>query len=57
MDKNGVFIGYAMAEAWEAGYQSATLAALCEEILKSGRKIKDTKTEVSVPEDAELNPA
>jgi predicted ATP-dependent endonuclease of OLD family len=40
MDKNGVFIGYAMAEAWEAGHQSATLLTLCEEILKSGRKTK-----------------
>lgn len=40
MDKNGLFIGYTMAEAWEKGRTSATLSALCEKIVSAGRKTR-----------------
>jgi predicted ATP-dependent endonuclease of OLD family len=56
MEKNGVFIGYAMAEAWEAGHQSGTLVALCEEILKSGKKTKAAKAGLLGAEEADVNP-
>jgi putative ATP-dependent endonuclease of the OLD family len=45
MEKNGLFIGYTMATAWEQGHQSATLSALCEEILKTARKTRPLKAE------------
>jgi predicted ATP-dependent endonuclease of OLD family len=38
MDKNGLFIGYTMAEAWEAGHRSRTLEALCDTIMRVGRE-------------------
>ncbi len=39
MNKNSLFIGYVMAEAWEQGIKSQTLIGLCEAILDRGRSI------------------
>ncbi len=36
MDKNGLFIGYVMAEAWEQKLRSRILTELCEAILQFG---------------------
>jgi hypothetical protein len=36
MDKNPLFIGYVMAEAWDQGLKSTTLEKLCRELLKLG---------------------
>jgi hypothetical protein len=40
MEKNGLFIGYTMAEAWEQGQKSHTLSKVCEAILQKGRAVK-----------------
>jgi len=37
MNKNSLFIGYTMAEVWEAGHRSATLESLCDRIMEVGR--------------------
>jgi len=55
MDKNGLFIGYTMAEAWEMGHRSATLSELCEKILQAGRnagiaELKESEAAESVVE-------
>jgi hypothetical protein len=34
MEKNPLFIGYVMAQAWESGKKSATLQRLCKQILQ-----------------------
>jgi len=39
MEKNQLFIGYVMAEAWGRGLRSKTLIALCESLLKLGRSL------------------
>jgi hypothetical protein len=57
MEKNGVFIGYAMAEAWEAGYKSNTLVSLCEEIIKSGKKSRASKAKGIGTQESATNPA
>lgn len=40
MEKNGLFIGYTMAETWEQDQKSQTLTALCEILLQKGRESK-----------------
>jgi hypothetical protein len=50
MDKNGLFIGYTMAEAWEAGHKSATLSTLIESIMNTGRILRRSPTVVADPE-------
>lgn len=42
MDKNPLFIGYVMAEAWNQGLKSKTLIALCEALLKLGQSLLPT---------------
>ena len=39
MEKNQLFIGYVMAEAWDQGLKSKTLIALCESLLRLGRSL------------------
>jgi putative ATP-dependent endonuclease of OLD family len=39
MEKNPLFIGFVMAEAWNQGLKSKTLITLCEAILKLGRSL------------------
>ena len=39
MEKNQLFIGYVMAEAWDQGLKSKTLIALCESLLTLGRSL------------------
>jgi putative ATP-dependent endonuclease of OLD family len=45
MGKNGLFIGYVMAEAWEQGLKSKTLIALCEAILTLGKSLRSIPNE------------
>jgi putative ATP-dependent endonuclease of OLD family len=40
MEKNGIFIGYTMAETWEQERKCKTLSGLCEAILEKGRQSK-----------------
>lgn len=47
MDKNGLFIGYTMAEAWEKGHRSATLSALCDKVLEAGRSMRTAEPKES----------
>jgi len=52
MDKNGLFIGYTMAEAWETGHKSATLSTLCEKILQAGRNARTPEVKEAQTADA-----
>jgi putative ATP-dependent endonuclease of OLD family len=53
-DKNPLFIGYVMAEAWGRDLKSHTLIALCEALIKLGRSLlsaapKTTVAAVTIP--------
>jgi predicted ATP-dependent endonuclease of OLD family len=39
MEKNQLFIGFVIADAWDQGLKSKTLIALCESLLKLGRSL------------------
>jgi hypothetical protein len=41
MEKNSLFIGYVMAQAWEAGKKSQTLEKLCTHILGYAATVRE----------------
>lgn len=45
LDKNSLFLGYFMQEAWDQGKRSNTLEKLCEELLNFGKQFAVQKVE------------
>ncbi len=45
-NKNSLFIGYRLTEAWEQGKRSASLEALCKAILAFAAKARSTPTAI-----------
>jgi predicted ATP-dependent endonuclease of OLD family len=48
MEKNSLFIGYVMAQAWSEGKKSKTLEKLCDQILRFAATAATTKTAAPV---------
>jgi len=44
MEKNPLFIGYVMAQAWSEGRKAKTLEKLCEQILRFAASAQTTKS-------------
>lgn len=53
-NKNMMFIGHVLAEAWDQGKRSATLQRLCDAMLKFGEQTHDA---IAVPDPAPAIPA
>jgi hypothetical protein len=43
MEKNSLFIGYVMAQAWSEGKKSKTLEKLCDQVLRFAATASTTK--------------